>query len=238
LSYISAIKIKDEVIVWERDPVHGRTSKRFHAPYYFYVKSKEGTYQTIYGDQVKRYDFVTAKEFQTAREDLISSGIELFESDIPPEIKVLSEHYYNIKAPKLNITFFDIEVDFSKEIGFSSVSNPYAPINSVAFYHQWKDEYVVFAVPPNQEYTNDNVDTFFEEMNKIAPVPQNTIVVFCKNEKELLRLFIKKLKIVMLFVAGTVTSLTYHMLVNDWRMTKIYFEHYHSMKPFLHHSVK
>ena len=194
MSYISAIKIKDEVIVWERDPVNGRTSKRFHAPYYFYVKSNQGTYETIYGDKVKRYDFATAKEYQTAREDLISSGIELFESDIPPEIKILSEHYYNIKAPKLNVTFFDIEVDFSKEIGFSSVSNPYAPINSVAFYHQWKDEYVVFAVPPNDEYTNDNVDKFFEEMNKIAPVPQNTIVVFCKNEKELLRLFIEEIK--------------------------------------------
>lgn len=186
MSYISAIKIKDEVIVWERTPENGRTSKRFRAPYYFYVKSTSGTHETIYGDKVKRYDFNTAKEFQQAREDLTSSGIKLFESDIPPEVKILSEHYYNIKAPKLNVTFFDIEVDFSKEVGFSSVANPYAPINSVAFYHQWKNEYVVIAVPPSEIYTNESLPGFIKEMNKIAPMPDNTTVLFCKNERELL----------------------------------------------------
>jgi hypothetical protein len=36
---------------------------------------------------------------------------------------------YSIQsAPVLNIGFFDIEVDYSPERGFSSISNPYAPI--------------------------------------------------------------------------------------------------------------
>lgn len=208
MSYISAIKINDEVIVWERTP-EGRVSKRFRAPYNFYVKSTSGTHETIYGDKVKLYEFSTYREFQKAREDLKSSGIELFESDIPSEIKILSQHYYNVTAPKLNITFYDIEVDYNTANGFSSVANPYAPINSVALYHQWKKEYVVIAVPPEtnnldkhgfpiREYEastyQDVPQEFYKKMNDIAPLPENVRIVFAMNEKELLMYFLAEIE--------------------------------------------
>lgn len=208
MSYISAIRINDEVIVWERTP-EGRVSKRFRAPYNFYVKSTNGKHETIYGDKVKRYDFSTSREFQKAREDMQSSGIELFESDIPAEIKILSQHYYNIPAPKLNISFYDIEVDYNTANGFSSVANPYAPINSVAIYHQWKKEYVIIAVPPEtknldkhgfpiREYEastyQDVPEEFYKKMDAIAPLPENVRVVFANNEKELLMYFIAEIE--------------------------------------------
>ncbi len=196
MSYISAIRINDEVIVWERTPT-GRVSKRFRAPYYFYVKSVNGTHETIYGDKVKRYDFPNSRAFQKAREEMHSDAIEMFESDIPPEVKILSEHYYNIPAPKLNISFYDIEVDYNPRIGFSSVANPYAPINSVAIYHQWSKEYVVIAVPPEgSEYkpTDDIPEVFFKKMNEVAPLPENVRVVFAANEKELLMWFLAEIE--------------------------------------------
>lgn len=196
MSYISAIRINDEVIVWERTP-EGRVSKRFRAPYNFYVKSTKGTNETIYGDKVKRYDFSTSREFQKAREDMQSSAIELFESDIPSEIKILSQHYYNISAPKLNVSFYDIEVDYDTANGFSSVANPYAPINSVALYHQWKKEYVVIAVPPETEKyesSDEAPKSFIDKMNAIAPLPENVRVIFAENERELLMWFLAEIQ--------------------------------------------
>lgn len=74
--------------------------------------------------------------------------VRLWESDIPPELKVLSANYYKAANPRLNLTFYDIEVDYDPNRGFSSTMDPYAPINSIAFYHVWKKEYKVFAVPP------------------------------------------------------------------------------------------
>lgn len=206
MSYVSAIRVNDEVIVWERTP-KGRVSKRFSAPYNFYVKSNNPTHETIYGDKVRRHDFSNSREFQKAREELKSDGIELFESDIPAEIKILSEHYYNIPAPKLNISFYDIEVDYNTTTGFSSVANPYAPINSVSLYHQWKKEYVVIAIPPEtknldalgfptREYdsTQEVPEEFLKKMDDISPLPENVRVVFAANERELLMWFLAEIE--------------------------------------------
>jgi DNA polymerase elongation subunit (family B) len=197
MSYISAIRIKDEVIIWERTK-DGRVSQRFRAPYYFYTKHHDGEFTTIYDEKVEKHEYQNARDFQKAREEAQSDGLELFESDIPPEIKILSEHYYNVPAPKLNTTFFDIEVDFSKEAGFSSVANPYAPINSVALYHQWSDEYVIICVPPTEFGLGNDADIvpedFKTKLNAIAPVPDNTRIVFCKDERNLLMNFVLEIQ--------------------------------------------
>lgn len=196
MSYISALRAKDDVLVWERNE-NGRELKTYRAPYYFYVKSEDGNFTSMYGDKLVRQDFKVSSEFQRARDDNASYGIEMFESDIPPELKILSKHYYNIPAPVLHISFLDIEVDYDKEIGFASESNPYAPINSVAIYHTHLKKYVVLAVPPNlaphhsTEHDfelGDAPQDFIEKMHKIAPLQGDyeLEVIFCKNERELL----------------------------------------------------
>lgn len=196
MSYISAIRTGDDVLVWERSE-HGRDLKTYQAPYHFYVKSEEGDYTSIYGDRLVRFDFDTSAEFQRARGECEASGIEMFESDIPPELKILSEHYYEIPAPKLHVSFIDIEVDYSKDVGFASVANPYAPINSIAIYHTHLNKYVVLAVPPNLAPHRKNDDTweagvapdeFMEQMNKITELPEgyDVDVFFCEDERELL----------------------------------------------------
>lgn len=187
MSYISAIRRRDEVIVWERNE-NGREVKTFPAPYYFYTKDPDGSFTSLYGDSLVRHDFSSSVEMSQARGECEGSRIEMFESDIPVELKILSEHYYNVPAPNLLVTFIDIEVDYKREIGFSSVNNPYAPINSVALHHAWLDEHVLLIVPPPGYEGTTNPDQFLKELETIEPfMPGHTVrVEFCENETELL----------------------------------------------------
>ena len=123
MSYIATSRSGDQVFVWERNQDGQRVLETYPTPYYFYAESSKGEYTSMYGEKLSRFDFNNNKDFQRARQELISNGVKLYESDIPPELKILSEHYYNVPAPKLNVTFLDIEVDYSKEIGFSTIDN-------------------------------------------------------------------------------------------------------------------
>ena len=204
MGYLNAIRIKDDVLVWERTE-HGRELKRFRAPYYFYTHDSNGSYTSMYGDKLRRHEFPSAHAFQQAREENESNGIEMFESDIPMELKVLSEHYYQVPAPKPNVTFLDAEVDYSKEAGFASAQNPYAPINSIALVHMWKRTYVVFAIPPNLAAMKPTNDTwvpgnapkdFLDKMSEIAELPPNMTleIVFCRDEEELLKRLLEEIE--------------------------------------------
>jgi DNA polymerase elongation subunit (family B) len=51
-------------------------------------------------------------------------------------------------APKLNTVFFDIEVDFDPERGYSTTDDPFMPITAITCYLSWTDQLVTFAVPP------------------------------------------------------------------------------------------
>lgn len=202
MSYISAIKTNNDVLVWERNEhSQQRELKIYSAPYYFYVRHKDGTYTSMYGDKLARHDYSTFAEFQSARADCQSSGIEMFESDIPPELKLLSEKYYGIPAPTLHVSFFDIEVDYDPTIGFASINSPYAPIHSVSIYHSHKHKFVVLTIPPNlalHKPTDDTYpvgqasDDFINEMDSISKLPQEVEIEvrFCKNERELLLEFL------------------------------------------------
>lgn len=200
MSYVSGETIDggDTVQVWERTE-HGRIRKEYTAPHYFYVQDNNGTDQSIFGDTLKRYDFGTRKEMEASRKDCDMSGVMTFESDINPLTRVLSEQYFNVPAPTLHVTFYDIEVDYDPELGFSTIDNPYAPLNSVAIYHQFSNRFVLYAVPPkiedipkggvmpkNLQYFTE--EELFDQMHEIAELPEDCKleVYLCKNEKEIL----------------------------------------------------
>lgn len=176
----------DEVIVWERNQSNGRREiKRYDAPYYFFAEDESGEYTDIYGRQLGKLEFDNSKAFRDAIERFKSSGDKLYESDISPESKVLSTHYFGKPVGKLNTTFFDIEVDFDKTKGFAGPENPYAPINAVAIYHQHQDRMVVYAVPPpGQDWTSERIP---KDITALAEV------VLCTNEKQLLRYFLEEI---------------------------------------------
>lgn len=188
MSYISAISRDDKVIVWERNELGERITRDFPAPYYFYYDDPDGEYTTIFDTKVSKAEFETGAAFYGAKRKYAAQGITTWESDIPPEMRVLSNRYYEVPAPKLHVSFFDIEVDYDPEIGFSSITNPYAPINSVAINHYWNDEIVVLVVPPEPGWTAERLRLAMEECAPDAPIPSKfkLRIEICEDEHELL----------------------------------------------------
>ncbi len=194
MSYISAIhqRFKNQVLVWERTP-DGRIEQFYNAPYYYYVPDPNGTYTSIYNDKLRKKTFKNSKDFFEGKRSDELAGIA-FESDIPPEIRILSNSYYGIPAPQLHLTFYDIEVDYDPAIGFSSVLNPYAPINSIALLHYWSNEVFVLAVPPN-DGKNWTPELLMKEMEQQAPdspiIHKYSIdIQLCVDERDLLQRFL------------------------------------------------
>lgn len=194
MSYISAITQKDNVVVWERDEQNVRFKRIYPAPYYFYVDDPDGTFKTIFDTPVSKLAFKTGNEYYKARRELSDSGYKLWESDIPPELRVLSNNYYNQPAMKLNITLWDIEVDYNLEMGFSSPRHPYAPINSISMFHMHRNEMVVLCVPPpGQPWTEELLR---KACNEAEPLPTDYTTIFkiFPDEAELLKEFLVEIE--------------------------------------------
>jgi len=148
MSYVDAIWSRDDDIikVVERDPIKGRLFQEFPARYIFYYPDPKGKYLSIKGESLSRVSSKSWKEHQ--KEQRIHSGHKLFESDINPIFRCLEENYLGKEAPKLNIAFFDIEVDFDPERGYASPDDPFMPITAISIHLQWLDTLVTLALPP------------------------------------------------------------------------------------------
>ena len=200
MSYISSLKRQDKILVWER--VDGkRNLKTYDAPYYFYTKAEkndikgDNKYISMFEEPLIRHDFSNGREFYEAKSVCKNNGIKMFESDIPPDLKLLSKEYYQKDPPSLHITFYDIEVDYNPEIGHASVENPYAPVNSIALYHKWSNTMIVIAVPPeDSEWSEEQLIT--EMKNGKCPLPDdiNIKVTLKLNEVGLLKEFLKEIE--------------------------------------------
>lgn len=199
MSYISATELQNEnqVIVWER--VDGkRITKRYPAPYNFYYEDENGEHVSLYGDKLKRAEFFDRAEFINVKDELTRQGYQLYESDIRPELKVLSEHYKDAEVPNLHVTFFDIEVDYNREIGFDfkqvigeatwndvnhATMTVYAPISSVALHHTHTNRTVLLAVPPKD--WDGKLDKTLHDISEIH---------ICKDEVDLLLRFLNEIE--------------------------------------------
>lgn len=194
MCYISALanRQNNTVYVWERTPEGERVLRDYVAPYYCYYDDEDGKYKTIFDTPVSKLECKTSKDFTNAKEEIKSNNIKLWEADILPEHRVLSNHYYGVPAPQLHITFFDIEVDYDPERGFSTVEDPYAPINSVTFLHYWKKKIVVLTVPPEDGWDAERLERAVLAAEPNAPIPDEFEVeyVICHDERELLMLFL------------------------------------------------
>jgi hypothetical protein len=111
MSYVDAYWDRDNdlIKVVERDPKMGRIFQEYSARYTFYYPDQRGKYRSIFGDPLSKITAKTYKEFQ--KEQRIHSNHKLFESDLNPVFRCLAENYLEKDGPKLNVAFFDIEVD-------------------------------------------------------------------------------------------------------------------------------
>jgi DNA polymerase elongation subunit (family B) len=149
LSYIDALfdRSGDRIHIVER--INGqREFKEFPASYVFYYEDPKGKHRSIYGIPVTRFSTRSAKEFH--KEVKIQGQKRLYESDINPVFRCLADNYQNIDAPKLHTAFFDIEVDFDPERGYSSPADPFNAITAISVYLDWMDKLVTLVLPPKK----------------------------------------------------------------------------------------
>ena len=139
---------KDIIYVVERDPKKGRIFQEYPARYQFYYPDQRGKYKSIFGESLTKVSARTFKEY--TKEQRIHSNHKLYESDINPIFRCLEENYKDQEAPKLNVAFFDIEVDFDPDRGFSRPEDPFNPITAISVYLQWMDQLVTLVIPPKQ----------------------------------------------------------------------------------------
>jgi len=179
VSYVDALysKESDRIHVVER--VDGkRVYKEYPANYIYYYDDPRGKFQSIYGTPVARFSTRNSKEFR--REVSMHQGKQLYESDINPIFRCLEENYKGKDAPILHTAFFDIEVDFHKEKGFSPTSDPFNAITAISVYLQWIEQLVTLVIPPKHM----SMETALE----IAADFENTIVF--DNEASMLKTFL------------------------------------------------
>jgi len=148
MSYVDARwdREKDIVSVVERDPKLGRVYRDYPARYLFYYPDQRGKFKSIHGENLSKVTAKTHKEF--IKEQKIHGSHRLYESDINPVFRCLEDNYLGKETPKLNVAFFDIEVDFDPERGYASPEDAFMPITAIAVHLQWMDTLVCLAVPP------------------------------------------------------------------------------------------
>jgi len=179
LSYIDALfdREHDRIHIVERRDGQ-RVYKEFSAEYRFYYDDPRGKFQSIFGTPVARFSTRNNKEFR--KEMRIQSGKRLFESDINPIFRCLEENYKGQDAPRLNVAFFDIEVDFDPERGFSPPSDPFNAITAISVYLGWLEQMVTLVIPPRHMSP--------ESAQEIAGEFENTMIF--EREEDLLKTFL------------------------------------------------
>jgi DNA polymerase elongation subunit (family B) len=169
MSYIDSLfdRAHDRIHVVERR--NGtRVYREYPANFVFYYDDPRGKHRSIYDTPVSRFSTKNNKEFR--KEVSMHSSKQLYESDINPIFRCLEDNYKGQDAPELHTAFFDIEVDFNKDRGFSPVDDPFNPITAISVYLNWLDQMVTMAVPPKhmsmataQELVADFDNTFLFE---------------------------------------------------------------------------
>jgi DNA polymerase elongation subunit (family B) len=169
MSYIDSLfdREHDRIHVVERRNGE-RVYREYPANFVFYYDDPRGKHRSIYDTPVSRFSTRNNKEFR--KEVRLHSGKQLYESDINPIFRCLEDNYKGQDAPDLHTAFFDIEVDFNKDRGFSPVDDPFNPITAISVYLNWLDQMVTMAVPPKhmsmataQELVADFENTFLFE---------------------------------------------------------------------------
>ena len=184
MSYVDAWfdRENDIIKVVERNKKGEREFRDIPVKHTFYYKDPRGKFQSIHGDPLNRIVCKNTKELR--KEQAINSGKQLFESDINPIFACLSENYLNQDAPKLNVAFFDIEVDFDPERGYASPDDAFMPITAIAVYLQWLETMVCLAIPPK--------GLKMEEAKEMVKDFPNTYLF--DNEADLLDMFLDLIK--------------------------------------------
>ncbi len=138
---------RDIIHVTERDEKGRRVYREYPASYGFYYKDQRGKYDSIFGDKLSRYATTNGRAFK--KEKKLYGGQKLFESDVNRTFKCLADNYLGKDTPNLNLAFFDIEVDFNKDLGFAPPEDPFNAITAIAVHLSWLKTTVCLVCKPD-----------------------------------------------------------------------------------------
>ena len=180
MSYVDAWfdRENDMVRVVERNKAGKREFRDIPARYTFYYEDPKGKHTSIYGTQVTKVVCKTQKDFH--KELKIHSNKKIYEADINQVFVCLSENYINAEPPKLNVAWWDIEVDFDPERGYASPDDAFMPITAIAVHLQWLNTMVCLAVPPKTM-------TMEQAMEAVKDIPD---MMLFDNEADMLDTFL------------------------------------------------
>ena len=117
------------------------------AEFFYYLPKKGGEYKSIFGEELERIDCKTSQELRQAQQK--HEG-QTHEANTPVVFKALEKLFHNQEVENnANVCFFDIEVDFDHEYGYSSPDAAFNPITAISFYDVFKNRLACLAVPPN-----------------------------------------------------------------------------------------
>lgn len=177
--YVDALfdKKSEKVQVVER--VNGKRIFRTYDPdWHFFIDDPDGKDTTIYGTSVSRINPRSMSERGMLRKRFYQRQ---WESDVNILNRCLEQEYASGVTPKLNTTFFDIEVAFDRELGYAEPEDAFNPITAISLYNEWSSQMVCLAVPPRT--------LSVDEAKKIAGEVENVYV--CEDEKTLLSIFLE-----------------------------------------------
>jgi len=153
---------KQKVHIWDDESGH------YTIPYkrYAYVRDRAGTHVSLYGDKLRK---VFKFDGDTPN---------LFESDVPPETRVLVDTYKDSEelSTNHNIMMIDIEVEVTE--GFPYPEDANNKITSIAVFDSNSDTYYAFVLDEKKKLTLQSKD--------------NIVIESFENEFSLLQRFLVK----------------------------------------------
>lgn len=179
--YVDALldRSRDIINVVERDRDGKRKFVQYPARYVLYYPDANGKHTSIYGDRLSKFQTSSSKAF--AKEKKLLANQQLFESDVNPVFRCLAEYYLEAEVPQLHIAFFDIEVDFNKDLGFAPSDDPFSMITAIGVHLNWVNQTVCLVIKPHGMSKN--------EAQSICDSFGGNVFLM-ENEQELLTTFI------------------------------------------------
>lgn len=201
--YIDAYHNRKNDEIWVSERIDGKRITHVESVNYtFYYEDNNGTYKSIFGDNVKKFTSQSNNEYNKKKNQFKNK--KTFESDINPVTRFLEENYLNCETPTLNIGFFDIETDFDTQKGFSSADDAFCEITAITTYLSQLKKNITIAVPPNT--------ISFEEAKEIASNFENTFMF--KTEKEMLNFWLDIIEDTDVFSGWNSTAYDIPYIVN------------------------
>ena len=129
-----------EVHIWDDQIGY----QQFSFKPYAYLKSKAGTYQSLYGDKLKKVTYWGEDDLKAGR---------VFESDVPIATRVLVDKYGDSSdvSEGHRELYFDIEVEVKD--GFPDPNTAENKITAIAFYDKVTEHYTCLILGNVRNYS-------------------------------------------------------------------------------------